>query len=85
MALPVQNSTDNQSEVILEMERKLNPTAFWRRLRKNDKYCRITTAQYWDWLTYIDVSTHKQRIVMDSLIADCYCRTIILLSGKSSR
>lgn len=85
MALPVKSSTDNQSEVILEMERKLNPTAFWRRLRKNDKYARITTAQYWDWLTYIDVSTCKHRIVIDSLIADYSCRTIILLSGKCSR
>ncbi len=51
-----QSSSDTQSQVILEMERKLNPQAFWRRLWKTDKYCKITTAQYWDWLTYIDVS-----------------------------
>jgi hypothetical protein len=29
---------------------------FWRRLWKQDKFCTISTAQYWDWLTYIDVS-----------------------------
>jgi hypothetical protein len=49
------NESDSQSAVIMEMERKLNPTAFWRRFWKHDRYCGITTAQYWDWLTYIDV------------------------------
>jgi hypothetical protein len=49
------NESDSQSTVIMEMERKLNPSAFWRRFWKHDKYCAITTAQYWDWLTYIDV------------------------------
>lgn len=47
--------SDNQSAVILEMERKLNPTSFWRRFRKQDQYTSITTIQYWDWLTYLDV------------------------------
>ena len=51
----IQTPSDTQSAVILEMERKLNPTAFWRRLRRNDKFCTISTAQYWDWLTYLDV------------------------------
>jgi len=50
-----QSNSDSQSRVILEMERKLNPQVFWRRLWKHDKFCTITTAQYWDWLTYIDV------------------------------
>jgi hypothetical protein len=49
-------SSDSQSRVILEMERKLNSQVFWRRLWKTDKFCTITTAQYWDWLTYIDVN-----------------------------
>lgn len=49
-----QSASDSQSAMVLAMERKLNPTAFWRRLWKNDKFCKITTAQYWDWLTYID-------------------------------
>lgn len=50
------SSSDSQSRVILEMERKLNPQVFWRRFRKSDKFCTISTAQYWDWLTYIDVN-----------------------------
>jgi len=49
-------SSDSQTRVILEMERKLNPTVFWRRFRKQDKFCTISTAQYWDWLTFIDVN-----------------------------
>ena len=49
------SQTDSQTRVILEMERKLNPSVFWRRLWKQDKFCTISTAQYWDWLTYIDV------------------------------
>lgn len=47
--------SDSQSQVILTLERKLNPQAFWRRLWKQDQFCKITTAQYWDWLTYLDV------------------------------
>ncbi len=50
-----QSASDSQSMTILAMERKLNPSAYWRRLWKTDKYCSISTAQYWDWLTYIDV------------------------------
>ena len=57
MAEQLQTGSDTQSQVILAMERKLNPQAFWRRLWKNDKYCKITTAQYWDWITYLDVSS----------------------------
>ncbi len=49
-------SSDSQTRVIIEMERKLNPQVFWRRFRKTDKFCTISTAQYWDWLTYIDVN-----------------------------
>jgi hypothetical protein len=67
-------SSDSQSRVILEMERKLNSDVFWRRLWKKDKFCSITTAQYWDWLTYIDVN----RVI--ELIS---YRTTISLSGRS--
>ena len=49
------DSSDSQSAVILELEKKLNPTVFWRRLWRNDKYCTLSSNQYWDWLTYIDV------------------------------
>jgi hypothetical protein len=67
-------SSDSQSRVILEMERKLNSDVFWRRLWKKDKFCSITTAQYWDWLTYIDVN----RVI--ELIS---YRTTISPSGRS--
>ena len=69
------SSSDSQSRVILEMERKLNSDVFWRRLWKKDKFCAITTAQYWDWLTYIDVI----RVII-KLIS---YRTTISQSGKS--
>ena len=52
----LQSGSDSQSAVILQMEKKLNPSAYWRRLWSKDKYCSISTAQYWDWLTFIDVS-----------------------------
>jgi hypothetical protein len=67
-------SSDSQSRVILEMERKLNSDVFWRRLWKKDKFCSITTAQYWDWLTYIDVNRVIEFILY---------RTTISLSGRS--
>jgi hypothetical protein len=50
------DSSDSQSAVILEMERKLNPVSFWRRLRGRDNYATLTTSQYWNLLVYIDVS-----------------------------
>ena len=48
------NDSDNKSHMIIEMESKLNAGWFLRRTKK-DKLCTITTSQYWDWLTYIDV------------------------------
>ena len=51
----LRTASDSQSKVILDMERKLNPSAYWRRLWGKDKYSTISTAQYWDWLTYLDV------------------------------
>lgn len=49
------------------MERKLNPGAFWRRLWKHDKFCTISTAQYWDWITYLDVKIFSAFFNSDSL------------------
>ena len=74
MTVQLTASSDSQSRVILEMERKLNSDVFWRRLWKKDKFCAITTAQYWDWLTYIDV------IRLIKLILP---RTTISPNGKS--
>ena len=50
-----QTTNDHKSQVIMLMEKKLNPKAYWRRFWKHDKYCGLSTNQYWDWLTYIDV------------------------------
>ena len=47
---------DLRSMMIWDMEKILNPTWFGQRLNKTDQYCTLSTAQYWDWLTYIDVS-----------------------------
>ena len=49
------NNSNSQSAVILEMERKLNSNVFYRRFWKTDKFCKLSTGQYWDWLTYLDV------------------------------
>lgn len=47
---------DLRSMMIWDMEKILNPGWFWRRLNKTDQFGTLSTAQYWDWLTYIDVS-----------------------------
>ena len=46
---------DNQSQMIFNMERKLNASWFSKRFNKVDKFCSLSTNEYWDWLTYIDV------------------------------
>ena len=59
---PVSSQFDNDSRslMIMEMERKLNPRWFARYARRNDDYATVSIAQYWDWLTYIDVSRLTQ-------------------------
>ena len=47
---------DQRSMMITDMERIFNPSWFLRRLANKDEYCTLSTSQYWDWLTYIDVS-----------------------------
>ena len=42
--------------MIMSMEAKLNPTWFEKRATAHTKYCTLSTGQYWDWLTYVDVS-----------------------------
>ena len=46
---------NNQSLMIMDMERKLNSKWFARRMQR-DRYCTLSTNQFWDWLVYIDVS-----------------------------
>lgn len=40
----IATDSDNQSTMILEMERKLNPKVFFRRFWKTDKYCTLSTS-----------------------------------------
>ena len=49
-------SQDDQSLMIMNMERKLNSRWFNRRTQK-DKYCSLSTTQWWDLHVYIDVRT----------------------------
>ena len=49
---------DNErSSMIVSMERTLNSSWFGRRASARSQCCTLSTSQYWDWLTYIDVST----------------------------
>lgn len=54
---PVSNTYDKDSRsiMIIEMEKKLNPKWFSRYARRADDFASLSIAQYWDWLTYIDV------------------------------
>ena len=45
-----------RSSMIMSMERTLNSSWFNRRSETRGNYCTLSTSQYWDWLTYIDVS-----------------------------
>ena len=53
----IQNRREKQSLLIMTMEKKLNSDswALFKYLNRRDKsLAKISTAQYWDWLTYID-------------------------------
>ena len=44
-----------RNNMIIHMEKTLNSKWFSRHDQK-DEYCTLSSAQYWDWLIYIDVS-----------------------------
>jgi len=72
--------TDDRTNMIFEMEKKLNPSWFARHNRSSDDFATLSVAQYWDWLTYIDVCT-----LLSPLTAlFVYRRMTTLLSGKYS-
>jgi len=62
MSMQDQVEGESRTNMIYEMEKKLNPTWFARRLRKHDSYATLSTTQYWDWLTYIDVRTSMKKL-----------------------
>ena len=47
---------DSRSSMIVVMERTFNKAWFMRRTNAKDKLSTLSTSQYWDWLTYVDVS-----------------------------
>ena len=47
-----------RNNMIIHMEKTLNSKWFSRHNQK-DEYCTLSSAQYWDWLVYIDVSTFQ--------------------------
>ena len=51
-----ESAEESRTHMIMDMERKLNPTWFARRAAPRDTLCKLSTAQYWDWLVYLDVS-----------------------------
>ena len=55
MSAQQRTEDDSRSTMIMGMEKTLNSEWFNKRNDK-DRKCTLSTAQYWDWLTYIDVS-----------------------------
>ena len=50
------SEAQSRNNMIMHMEQTLNQKWFARRDKK-DILCKLSTAQYWDWLVYLDVST----------------------------
>ena len=48
-----------RSEMVVAMERTFNPAWFSMRTKTHLQHCKLSTGQYWDWLTYIDVSSKE--------------------------
>jgi hypothetical protein len=62
--------------MIFNMEKKLNATFFAKRFNRKDKFCSLSTNEYWDWLTYIDVSTiHSPSLTLFDYILMLLYRT----------
>ena len=64
----MQTEADQRSEMIVSMERTLNPGWFYRR-SQTSRYATISIGQYWDWLTYIDV--RKLPLLKEPLLPNC--------------
>ena len=61
--------SDSQSVMILQMEKKLN-SLWFRRRKAQDKLCTISSNQYWDWLTYVDVIIPNLSRMQDDYLTD---------------
>ena len=66
--------------MIMNMERKLNSSWFTRRTQK-DKYSKISTTQFWDWLVYIDDDYLSEFEVLK--MKELYYQQLQELSGQA--
>ena len=72
--------------MILSMEKTLNSAWFSRRQQAKDNYCTLSTGQYWDLLTYVDVSSGLMLVTTSAnAFLDFDSRMTISLSGKWSK
>lgn len=92
---PVENQ--QRSAMIMSMEKTLNNAWFMRRTAAKDSYCTLSSSQYWDFLTYIDVRSRWPKHFFafsalfllscvhftQSMFVVCHYRMIIFQSGKS--
>ena len=62
-----QTEDRDRNNMIMHMERTLNPAWFNRRDKK-DQFCTLSIMQYWDWITYIDVRAAQSALVANILI-----------------
>ena len=79
----LQERREKQSLMIMTMEKKLNPNswALFKYFNRSDKnIAKISTAQYWDWLTYIDDDYLTDYEVLK--MKELYHRQLQELSGQ---
>jgi len=50
-------SLEETNAIVHDMEKTLNSRGIWNLIQGEKRFTRISTNQYWDWLTYIDVSS----------------------------
>ena len=59
-----QQRSEGQTQMIMEMERKLNQGWFATRHQEHKDPCKLSTCQYWLMLRYIDVSKHSTLTIL---------------------
>ena len=75
---PVENQ--QRSAMIMSMEKTLNNAWFMRRTAAKDQYCTLSSSQYWDFLTYIDVRSLPEALLLCFALFAFFYRMFILLN-----
>jgi len=75
---PVENQ--QRSAMIMSMEKTLNNAWFMRRTAAKDQYCTLSSSQYWDFLTYIDVRSLPKALLLCFALFVFFDRMFILLN-----